>query len=100
MQLAALPAQPNAAKPPANLEAIKKTAHEFEAMAIGELLKPMFEALDTEGLGGGGQGERMFRPMLVQEYAKAIASGRGIGIADSVMRAMIQMQGDGDGAQS
>jgi Rod binding domain-containing protein len=98
MQLSALPAAPGTAKPPANLEAIKKTAHEFEAMAIGELLKPMFEALDTDGLGGGGTGERMFRPMLVQEYAKALAAGPGIGIADSVMRAMIQMQGGADGA--
>jgi Rod binding domain-containing protein len=94
------PLAPPAVKAGATPDAIARTAKDFEAMVMGELIAPMFEALDSNVLGGGGDGERMFRPMLVQEYAKAIAGGRGIGIADSVMRAMIQMQGGGDGAQS
>jgi Rod binding domain-containing protein len=57
------------------------------------MLAPMFENLDTDGLGGGGAGERMFRPMLVEQYAKAIAQAGGIGLADSVIAEMLRMQG-------
>lgn len=73
-------------------DAIAKTAKDFEAMVIGELITPMFEALDTEGLGGGGAGEKMFRPMLVREYAKSLVATGGIGIADDIAREMIRMQ--------
>ena len=41
---------------------------------------------------GGGQGEDMFRGMLIQEYGKKMASGPGIGIADQLQKVMIQMQ--------
>jgi len=79
-------------KPGASPEAIERTAKDFEAMVVGELIAPMFEALDTEGLGGGGAGEKMFRPMLVREYAKSLAASGGIGLADDVAREMIRMQ--------
>ena len=51
-----------------------------------------FEALDTDGLGGGGLGEQMFRPMLVERYAEAIARAGGVGIADSVVRELMRLQ--------
>lgn len=73
-------------------DAIAKTAQDFEAMVIGELITPMFEALDSDGLGGGGAGEKMFRPMLVREYAKSLVATGGIGLADDIAREMIRMQ--------
>jgi Rod binding domain-containing protein len=58
----------------------------------------MFEGLPTDGLGGGGAGEAMFRPMLVQRYAEAMSKAGGIGLADNVMAEMIRLQGAGNGA--
>ena len=45
---------------------LRRAAEEFEAVFLAEMLSPMFDALDTEGLGGGGMGEQMFRPMVVE----------------------------------
>jgi Rod binding domain-containing protein len=93
---------PPSAAPPkiktgASEDAIRKTAKDFEAMVVGELIAPMFEALDSDGLGGGGEGEKMFRPMLVREYAKAMTANGGIGLSDAVAREMIRMQTMGAG---
>jgi Rod binding domain-containing protein len=52
----------------------------------------MFESLDTDGLGGGGMGERMFRPMLVERYAQAIAKAGGVGVADYIIAELNRMQ--------
>jgi Rod binding domain-containing protein len=71
---------------------ILRVAEEFESVFLAEMLAPMFEALDTEGLGGGGQGEQMFRPMLVQQYAESISQAGGVGIADSIVRELLRMQ--------
>ena len=71
---------------------IRRVAEEFEAMALGELLRPMFEALKTDGLGGGGFGEEMFRPMLVEQYAQSIAKSGGVGLADAIVAELVRMQ--------
>lgn len=74
-------------------EAAKTVADEFEAMFIAQMLAPMFEALDTDGITGGGSAERAFRPMLVNEYAKEMSQQGGIGIADQVYTEILRMQG-------
>lgn len=73
---------------------MRRAAKEFEAVFLSEMLAPMFESLGTDGLGGGGMGEQMFRPMLVERYAEAIAQAGGVGIADAVVREMLRMQGN------
>ncbi|WP_019012786.1 rod-binding protein [Elioraea tepidiphila] len=88
-RLAGAPASP---RPGADPAAMARTARAFEAMALGALLQPMFEGLGKGGAFGGGPGEEMWRPMLVNEFARAIAEGRGLGIGDAVMRQMIAMQ--------
>lgn len=80
---------------PEKLAALKKVAEEFEGMVLNELMAPMFEGIETDGLGGGGAGEKMFRPMLLDNYAKGIASGGGIGVADAVLKELVRMQGGG-----
>jgi peptidoglycan hydrolase FlgJ len=86
------PQTSSALQTPDATEALKKVAQEFEAMMMGELLKPMFSSLDTEGLGGGGAGEAMFRPMLVDSYAKGVTDRGGLGIAQSVLAELVRMQ--------
>lgn len=87
-----LAARPAAPRPAATEAAAARTARDFEAMALGALLQPMFEGLAKGGPFGGGTGEEMWRPMLVNEFARAIAEGGGLGIAEAVMRQMITMQ--------
>jgi Rod binding domain-containing protein len=72
---------------------LRRAAEEFEAVFLSEMLAPMFEGLDSDGLGGGGMGEQIFRPMLVERYAEAISRAGGVGIADSVVREMLRLQG-------
>jgi Rod binding domain-containing protein len=71
---------------------VRRAAEEFEAVFLSEMLAPMFEALDTDGLGGGGTGEQIFRPMLVERYAESIARAGGVGIADSIVRELMRLQ--------
>lgn len=71
---------------------IHKAAQEFEAVFLSQMLAPMFESLETNGLFGGGSGERMYRGMLVEEYGKALSRSGGVGIAETVARQLIASQ--------
>lgn len=71
---------------------MRRAAEEFEAVFLSEMLAPMFESLDTDGLGGGGMGEQIFRPMLVERYAESISRAGGVGVADSIVREFVRMQ--------
>jgi peptidoglycan hydrolase FlgJ len=78
---------------PEQIEKTRKSAQDFEAMALGEMLKPMFATVDTsKGLFGGGVGEATWKPMMVEEMAKSIAQNGGVGIADEVMKEMLRIQ--------
>jgi flagellar protein FlgJ len=78
---------------PAQIEKTRKSAQDFEAMALGEMLKPMFNTVDTsKGLFGGGVGEATWKPMMVDEMAKSIAQNGGVGIADEVLKEMLRIQ--------
>jgi Rod binding domain-containing protein len=76
----------------ARMDAVRQTAEEFEAMFLAQMLAPIFDSLGSDGLFGGGGGERMFQPLLVQEYGKAIAANGGVGIADAVQREILKLQ--------
>lgn len=71
---------------------VAEAAVEFEAIFLSQMLAPMFENLSTDGLFGGGSGERIYRSLLVQEYGKALARSGGVGIADSVQREILKLQ--------
>jgi Rod binding domain-containing protein len=75
---------------------IRQTAEEFESVFLAEILKPMFDGLQTDGLGGGGIGEETFRPLLIDQYAQALSQAGGVGIADAIVRELLRMQ---DGVQ-
>ena len=101
-QTSLLPAVPLPAAPmpkPVRLPAtadpakIAQSAHDFETMAIGQLLQPMFDTVDTaHGLFGGGAGEEAWKPLLIQEFAKQIEARGGLGLAKPVYDAMMRMQ--------
>ena len=70
-----------------------KAARDFEAMALGQMLQPMFETVNTgDGPFGGGAGEETWKPMLTQELAKRISQSGGLGLAVPVYQQMLKMQ--------
>lgn len=77
--------------PEKNLEAWN-AAQDFEAVFLTQMLKPMFDQISTDGLMGGGQGEKIFRSMLVQEYGKSVAQNGGVGIAVHVYDEILKLQ--------
>ncbi|HEX3573391.1 MAG TPA: rod-binding protein [Rhodopila sp.] len=88
-----IPAASPALSPSADPARIAKSAHDFEAMAIGQLLQPMFDTVDTaHDPFGGGPGEEAWKPMMVQEFARQIANHGGLGLAKPVYDAMLRMQ--------
>lgn len=76
-------------------EQIKESAQDFEAFFLSQMLKPMFDTVKTDETFGGGEGEEMWKSMMVDEYAKQIAKKGGVGIAEQVMQVMIQAQESG-----
>jgi Rod binding domain-containing protein len=77
---------------PVDLVAAKKAGQSFEAMFLSQMFGHMFEGVGKDGMFGGGAGEEMFRPMLLEEYGKIVAKKGGIGIADAVMKTLISQQ--------
>lgn len=73
--------------------AIDRKAQEFEALMLAELLKPMFDTAKAPSLfGGDGAEQSIFGAMLQEKYAEAMAERGGIGIADQVKSALIDLQ--------
>jgi Rod binding domain-containing protein len=73
-------------------EQARKVAEEFEGVFLSQMLKPMFEGIETDGIFGGGEAEKMYRSLQIDEYGKSLARSGGIGIADEVMRQLLQVQ--------
>jgi flagellar protein FlgJ len=68
----------------------QKVAREFEAMFAGFMVKSMRETVGKDSLTGGGHGEEVFRSMLDQEYAQAIAAQGTLGIAKNIENQLIE----------
>ena len=73
---------------------MRETAEQFEASFMSQMLKPMFEGLDTNGLFGGGEAESTWRSFLIDAMAQQTVRAGGIGLADTVMAEMIRMQSE------
>ncbi len=70
----------------------RAAAEEFEAFFLSQVLDSMFKGIKSDGMFGGGHGEAVYRPMMMQEYGKLIAERGGIGLADAVMRELLTTQ--------
>ena len=72
---------------------IRETAQKFEASFLSVMMQSMFEGVKTSEPFGGGQGEEMFKSLLTESMAKEVAKAGGVGLADTVQREMLKMQG-------
>lgn len=71
---------------------MRQAAEDFEAVFLGQMMQPMFAGTEAEAPFGGGQAEKMWKSMQIDEYGKALARNGGIGLADAVYAQMLQMQ--------
>lgn len=69
-----------------------KTAEDFEAFFLSQVFENMFAGVSTDPMFGGGNGETVYRSLLLQEYSKVAAKSGGLGIADAVQREMLRTQ--------
>ena len=77
----------------AGQQKMQRAAEDFTAVALNELLKPMFDTAETaEAPFGGGAAEQAFKPMMVSEIAKQIARTGGLGLAQPVLQQMLRLQ--------
>jgi Rod binding domain-containing protein len=90
--LLAAPPQPSAGEL-AKRSQIKQTAQNFESSFLSVMFQQMFTGISTDGPFGGGQGEEMFRSVLTDAMAKQVSKAGGIGVAASVEREMLKLQG-------
>lgn len=90
--LAGAPAQMSAAEL-AKRGQIKATAQKFEASFLSVMLQQMFDGVETSAPFGGGEGEAMFKSLFTDAMAQQIAKTGGVGVADTVTREMLKLQG-------
>jgi len=73
---------------------IAKTAKDFESSFLSVMVGEMFEGVNTtESTFSGGQGEQMFKSFMSDAIAKQVSRSGGIGIAATVQKEMLKLQG-------
>ena len=70
-----------------------QTAIAFEASFLSSMFQTMFKSVTTSAPFGGGEGEEMWKSFEAEQMAKQVAKRGGIGIARSVEREMLKLQG-------
>jgi peptidoglycan hydrolase FlgJ len=90
--LAAQPAPPKAPAATANADVADRTSKEFESVFINQFVGSMFQGISTDGPTGGGEGEEMFRSLMIDQYSKSIEQRGGFGLAAAVKRQLLKHQ--------
>lgn len=75
-----------------NMIQAEKSAEDFEAFFLTRMMESMFEGVSTNGMFGGGNAEKIYRSMLLDEYGKEMAKVGGVGVKDWVMRSVLELQ--------
>jgi Rod binding domain-containing protein len=61
---------------------LREATQEFESLFISQMMAAMRSTVQESSLMGSSSGEKMFRQMLDQEYARNISRGSGFGIGE------------------
>jgi Rod binding domain-containing protein len=70
----------------------KALAQDFEAVFLNSMFQQMFTNISGDGPFGGGGASGVWRSFLTDEYSKSFVKAGGIGLSDSVHRALIERQ--------
>ncbi|MDX9690078.1 MAG: rod-binding protein [Proteobacteria bacterium] len=76
----------------ASRKEIEGIAKDFESVFMAQMIKPMWEGVETDSMFGGGVGEDVMRDLLIQEYGKSMTSDLGSSLSASIVEAMVKMQ--------
>lgn len=94
-----LAASAQAAAPAQEVEALRAVARDLEASFLAEMLKHAGFGESRESF-GGGIGEEQFASLLRTEHARALTDRGGIGLAESLFRALVARRSASDGSSS
>lgn len=70
----------------------KKVGQDFEAVFIGKMLNIVFDMVKPNKLFGGGAGEKMFKSLLIDEYAKEISKKDALHVGQYVTDFILKFQ--------
>ena len=77
---------------PGDVAGARKSAENFASFFITQSLESMFSEVSPNSLFGGGQGETVYRSLMLQEYGKVVSRADGLGIVDAVQREILRLQ--------
>jgi Rod binding domain-containing protein len=83
----------NQAMPTGNTAKAAAAASEYESVFISQFLGSMFSGIKSDGVTGGGEGEEMFRSLMINEYGKSIQQQGGFGLASKMQAELLKHQG-------
>lgn len=69
-----------------------QSAKDFEASFLTIMLEQMWTGVEAEAPFGGGHAEKVYRSMMVNEYAQSLSASGGIGIANHVYEELLRAQ--------
>lgn len=76
-------------------EEVDKAAGGFEALLLHNMLKAMWETVDSAGLFGEDSNQaEIYRDMLNQAIADSVAEGEGIGVKEFVKKELLKMENE------
>jgi flagellar protein FlgJ len=81
-----------APRPTMNEAKADKASKDYETVFISQFLGSMFSGIATDGVTGGGEGEEMFRSLMIDQYAKGIEGQGGFGIAAQMKAELLKHQ--------
>jgi len=67
-----------------DLEALRQSTREFEALYINEMFKAMRKTIPEGGLIEKGMGQDIYQEMIDMERARNASEGKGIGLGDAM----------------
>ena len=71
---------------------MRAAAAQFESQFLAQMLRPVFDALPTDGPFGGGEGEAMWRSFMVDAMAEQTVKAGGLALSDAILAEMIRLQ--------
>lgn len=92
MSLAQQKTLASAPRPTLDQARADKASKDYEQVFISQFLGSMFSGIATDGVTGGGEGEQMFRSLMIDQYAKGIEGQGGFGIASRMKAELLKHQ--------
>jgi len=80
--------KPSTSRKQRDLESLKESSKEFEALFVMEMFKAMRKSVPEGGLFEKSMSTEIFQEMLDMETAKATTQGKGLGIATAIYNQM------------